>query len=399
VTITVLMLQTRRGDAGAFLTAGQSYDLRDDLARELVGLGYAQDTFGVIDNTRDSLADISLSLSSAQLGKLNDAGTPIPKGTLLRDPVNGLIYGQSDGVGDWTQLAAGGGGGGGGDDPTDWGSFTAGKPGTVTVNGVQWVIGYTGDNITSYTVALTGADDLVVAVSYDNGYAEYSGNINVGGAVRMTAAQARYLASEVLSALGAAANGFKIRVTGLFYTTLTANATPIYHDGCMEWQNNRFRAVSGCVFSVWHNASHVANSAESAVLTTVVMPNWLNKAGAVWRAKIVQTASGGAASTMRTRIKINGDPVVLLAEATGGSGTDPTNGLEVDYFCVTDSAQFVLPAASSATGGTCSTSAAYLTASINSASTDLTLTTTVQLNNTDVARSGVNRLTRVELLP
>jgi hypothetical protein len=108
VTITVLMLQTRRGDAGATLTAGQSYDLRDDLARELVGLGYAQDTYAVIDNTRDSLADISLLLSSTQLGKLNDAGTPIPKGTLLRDPVTGLIYGQSDGAGSYSAFGSDG---------------------------------------------------------------------------------------------------------------------------------------------------------------------------------------------------------------------------------------------------------------------------------------------------
>jgi hypothetical protein len=396
VTITVLMLQTRLGDAGATLTAGQSYDLRDDLARELVGLGYAQDTFGVIDNTRDSLADISLSLSSAQLGKLNDAGTPIPKSTLLRDPVTGLIYGQSDGAGSYSALGGGGGGGGGGgaDDPTAWGSFTAGKPGTVTVNGVQWVIGYTGDNITSYTVALTGADDLVVAVSYDNGYPEYSGNINIGGAVSMTAAQARYLGAEVLASAGAAANGFRARVTDLFYTTSTANATPIYHSAVIEWAVSRWEPVSNCVFEVWHNSTHINSAVESAALVTVGLPRWLCGAGRVWKTQSSFTSTLGSADILALRFKVNATTVHTVSSS---SATTIAAHLEIDTFCDAAASQFYMPTGFAGTGGTGVASLALPTTSVDTASNDITITWTGQ--HTPAANKTItHRRTRVELL-
>jgi hypothetical protein len=48
MTITIQMTQTRQGDAGAVLTAGQTYSVRDDLAAQFVGLGYALDVYGVL---------------------------------------------------------------------------------------------------------------------------------------------------------------------------------------------------------------------------------------------------------------------------------------------------------------------------------------------------------------
>lgn len=45
MTIRVTMIQTRIGAAGATLSAGQSYDVADDLAHAFVGSGYASYTY------------------------------------------------------------------------------------------------------------------------------------------------------------------------------------------------------------------------------------------------------------------------------------------------------------------------------------------------------------------
>lgn len=45
MTIRVTMIQTRIGTAGATLTAGQSYNVTDDLANSLVGSGFASYTY------------------------------------------------------------------------------------------------------------------------------------------------------------------------------------------------------------------------------------------------------------------------------------------------------------------------------------------------------------------
>lgn len=303
----------------------------------------------------------------------------------------------SSSLGNWREGAAGsggGGGGGGGDDVTDWGGFTDGNPGTVTINGVTQLIGRDGSgNIISYTIELSGADDIVTTISYDNGYAEASGNIIRGGAISMTAAQCAALKSEILDALGAAANGFKARVTGLFYRTTTAASTPIYHDGVLEWQNTRFRPVSGCAFDVWHNATHVNSSAESADLATVVLPRWLNKAGAQWRTTNLLSSAGGTAGTLATATKING---TTRGGGTSGSAVAATNCNILDIRCAGDAAQLFLPNGGSMISGTAVTGAALVETAIDSASTDITVTVTGTVNQTD--KTITHRLTRVEML-
>lgn len=331
-------------------------------------------------------------LDATDLSGLHTAGRPVAAGVLVASPATGVIYGQSDGAGGYEAL--GGGGGGGGDDVTDWGGFTAGVPSTVTVNGVTQTIGRDVDgNPITYTIALTGADDIVTTLSYDNGYSEAAGNIIKGGAITMTAAQAQFLKSEVLTALGSAANGFKARVTDLFFSTLPANATPIYHEGVFEWQNTRFRAVSGCEFDVWHNSTHVNSSAESAALATVVLPGWLCGRGNIWRNRVVHTAAGGTNSTLTTSVKVNGTSRVSAAT---GSGTSPTNAFELDLHCVDGAAQFFLPNAAAATGGTAATSGAYVTSTIDTTAGDITITSTAQVTVAD--KTITHRLTRVELL-
>lgn len=113
-------------------------------------------------------------------------------------------------------IGASAGGGGGFNDVIGWANFTGGTSGTkplacTTADGLTWAIGYgSGDVPVSYTIDLP-TSDLVVTVTYDNGYPEYSGNIYVSGYIRMTAAQAAEL-FVVLAALGAAANGVAIEV-------------------------------------------------------------------------------------------------------------------------------------------------------------------------------------------
>lgn len=303
--------------------------------------------------------------------------------------------------GNWQQAGTGsgsgsGGGGGGGDDVTDWGGFVDGKPSTVTINGVTQTIGRDGSgNIISYTIDLAGAADIVTTLSYDNGYSEASGNILRGGAIAMTAAQAAALKADILDSLGAAANGFKVRVTDLFFTTTTAAATAIYHDGVLEWQNHRFRPVSGCAFDVWHNATHVANSGESAALATIVLPRFLNKRGAIWRQKATIDCAGGASSTLALAMKVNGN---TRATATSGSGASPSCIGELDINCLSDAAQFLAASALAFTGGTGATSAALSQLTIDSATTDITLAVHGTAAITDGARSITQRLTRVEFL-
>lgn len=295
---------------------------------------------------------------------------------------------------------SGSSGGGGGDDVTAWGTFTGGTngnlPTTVTVNGLEWTIGYTGNNITSYTVALTGADDLVVNVSYDNGYAEYSGNINVGGAIQMTSAQARYLAEEKLSALGMAAQGLRVRPTDLFYSTSTGSATPVYTGPALMWSGTKYKPAEKCEFAIWHNATHTNSVAESASLATAVLPRWLNKAGTVWRVKSVITAAGGASGTLNQKIKVNTSTVP--ADSAGGSGSSPSCAQQIDLYCVGNASQLYLPTISAYQGGTMVTSAALFSTSIDSATTDLTVTVTGTMSNADPARSITHRLTLVEML-
>jgi hypothetical protein len=307
------------------------------------------------------------------------------------DLTGGIVYVPPGGA--TVVSSVSGGGGGGGDDVTNWGSFSGGLPTAVTVNGLTWTIGYTGDNITSYTVALSSAADLLVTVSYDNGYAEYSGNINVGGAVQMTANQARYLAAEVLASLGAAANGFRARVTDLFYTTTTANATPIYHPAVLEWATSRWEPASNCVFEVWHNSTHVNSAAESAALVTIVLPRWLCGAGRVWNTLFAVTSTAGTSNALTIRPKVNG--TALYAPASG-SGVIIAGNFEFDVFCDAAASQFYMPATFLGTGGTGVTSLALVTSSVDTSTTDITLTWTGQHSVAD--KTITHRRTRVELL-
>lgn len=65
MTITVRMLQTRQGDAGAQLLVGQTYTLRDDLAAQLVGAGYAEGVDDALARRGTQPADWSDSTGTA----------------------------------------------------------------------------------------------------------------------------------------------------------------------------------------------------------------------------------------------------------------------------------------------------------------------------------------------
>lgn len=215
--------------------------------------------------------------------------------------------------------SSGSGGGGGGDDVTAWGGFTGGtsatKPTTATVNGVMWTIGYgAGDVPLTYTVALTGADDLVVTSSYTSGYPAQTGNINVGGAVDMTLAQAKFLASEVLSVAGAAANGFRARVpVGSSVNSAGASRTVT---AILEWQIDHY------TYDVWlanmEPAAAHTESGESAVLKTIVFPGWLF--GAYGNITTVGAARSEGDDTSRTaavRPEVNGTQIMAASTAAG----------------------------------------------------------------------------------
>lgn len=280
---------------------------------------------------------------------------------------------------------SGGGGGGGGDDPTDWGSFTAAKPGTVTVNGVTWTIGYTGDNITSYTVALTGADDLVVTVSYDNGYAEYSGNINVGGAVRMTAPQLRYLRDEILISAGALAAGFRARVEGasdtdaISYVVDTAG-TKTYRSCVLEWDGAVLVPMEGVSRNVYQTATHASSSSESAALATVVFPGWLVKPGLDLVCETMHTATGGTSGTLTARLKVNGTE---FGNGVGSAGGSPSTTIQQNLRALGSASQIGPNSSAGQTGSHSASSSAAITHSINSETTDFTITTTTQMSVAD----------------
>lgn len=300
----------------------------------------------------------------------------------------------------WTNLGTVIVGAGGGDDVTAWGGFTGGvsgtMPTTVTVNGVTQTIAYVAgtNNVESYTIPLTGAADIVTLIGYDNGYTEASGDIIKGNALEMTAAQLEALQSEVLESAGALANGFKARVTDLFFSTLAASATQLYHEGVLEWQNYRFRPVSGCVFDLQYESTHVNDAAESGALSTVVLPGHLCLAGSIWRTKVIHTSSLGASAALQTFIKVNGSTIISPAGASAVSGT---NALELDIHCRSDTSQMYLPQSAAALGSTIASSSAITTSSVNATTTDLTITTTADVGAaTD--KTITHRLTYVEML-
>jgi hypothetical protein len=198
----------------------------------------------------------------------------------------------------------------------------------------------------------------------------------------------------VLSALGAAANGFKARVTDLFYDTTTANATPVYKAAVLEWYVNKWIAGTACSFNIWHQSTHVNSSVESAALSTVVLPRWLCGAGNTWRTRMMHGAAGGTASTLTSRIKYNGS---TLFNSASGSGVAASNIFEADIYCASTTAQFLQPNIAIAQGGTASTSASIQTTAIDTTANDITITTTGQVTVTD--KTITHYMTRVELLP
>jgi hypothetical protein len=191
MTITVQMLQTRKGTAGADLLVGNTYDLDNNLAIDLVGKKFATDVHNVISLGKDANADNGLVATPAQVAALAAAGTPVSAGTLLRNTATSVVYGQSDGLGGYAALGSGGSGGittSSGSDMTA--ATVTGGLVTAYTAGVQWVITRDGSNLplTQYLLGdVTLKSDLTHAGS---GIYIVSGGLKfISGALSMTLAQ------------------------------------------------------------------------------------------------------------------------------------------------------------------------------------------------------------------
>lgn len=213
---------------------------------------------------------------------------------------------------------------------------TGGTPYTVT--GLPWVVAYNGDgSVASYTIALTGADDIVRTVSYTGGFQTFSGNIEINGATVITLAQAKALHDEILLGLGPAANGFRAYVTGLAQS-IAADGAVTQLSTVLEWEADQFKFVSGGVIEDWRRARHVGASTSGALGADINYPAWLlgkrnslmpearlvNLAGS---AEFVGSISGTTltvssviSGTIATGQSLFGNGVTAGTTITGGSG-------------------------------------------------------------------------------
>lgn len=74
------------------------YEFEASEETRLIGLGLARAYALGMDGVSGDGATESVVVAST-LAALASGGVPVPAGTFLRDPTNGLIYGQSDGAG------------------------------------------------------------------------------------------------------------------------------------------------------------------------------------------------------------------------------------------------------------------------------------------------------------
>ncbi len=267
--------------------------------------------------------------------------------------------------------AGGSGGSAGGDDVTAWGTFTGGasgdKPTTVTVNGVTWTIGYGAGNVPlTYTVALSAADDLVVTVTYTNGYQSASGNIIAGGAVKMTLVQAKTLASEVLTGLGAAANGFKARV--VVGQSVNSAGTARDVEAELTWSTDHF----ACNFKLQNRqpaAAHTA-SGDSATLKTLTVPGWLF--GSHGEVTLSGFASCEGDDTSRTARVLPFFNTTALYSVPTAAGVRPAQEVVKTVRALTATTQQAAPL-NLADGQGSSASSTAIAPTVNTATTDLTL--------------------------
>jgi hypothetical protein len=269
MTITVQMLQTRKGIAGADLLVGQTYDLDNDLAIDLVGKNFATDVHNVISLGKDANADNGLVATPAQVAALAAAGTPVPAGTLLRSSATSVVYGQSDGLGGYAGL----GGSGGGSTTTGSSDLTAaptvGAYGLTNYTaGADYVITYDGVGVplTRYLAGdVTLKADLV---SGGSGFYFVNGGIKeLSGALVMTLAQ-----RNTWLALGPTiAVGFRIFVSDVGQiidsagNTIVPGAFAVY-----AGPNLGFIWENGVTYSYYQSGTSVVGGTNAASRTVVI---------------------------------------------------------------------------------------------------------------------------------
>jgi YD repeat-containing protein len=387
MTITVQMLQTRKGPAGADLLVGNTYDLANDLAIQLVGSKFATDVHNVITLAKDANANQALAATAAQVAALAAAGTPVPAGTLLRSSATSVVYGQSDGLGGYTALGGSGGGvGGGGSDRT---AVTAQadpvngglRVGAETVDGIPWTYSYdvTGNLINRAWAAGGLSADIDIDV---NGFGIGDPLTNIfqkGGAIRVFASQ--------MAALKAALTALAAPVSAQFFVVDFNSSNGLL----LEWNDvdDCFRAPGGA--EIWTTADYntvagadAPGTTESGALYAAVIPAWLRGPRSIVRAEY-EISYTGVGENKRTRIKVNGTEFSNFTSGTvthiSFSGDAEMKASSATNFL------FVGSTVNISSGGQITTSGVYSSTTIT-ATTDLTLTLTAQYVTTGGAGSA-----------
>ncbi|MBN8494735.1 MAG: hypothetical protein J0M00_25240 [Burkholderiales bacterium] len=312
--ITVLMTQSRKGVAGADLLAGQQYSLPNDLAIQLVGQKYAVDVHGVIGRATNADEPIGLSVTPTQLAASATAGLPVEAGTLLRDPVTGQLYGQSDGVGGYVPLgsSASGGGGSTGDSITATTRETpGGKLLTITTNGITWTYVYSGPTPVRLVAFEGTAYELGVDLTENTAedFVEDS-NDNTredGGAVKCSLATAWALEAAAIAATITLKPGFKLSVTDCASVIPFGGSSPVYSRAIWTWNGLRFD-YDFTIADEREPTYNTASGTSGDLATLVAAKEFLQRKHQ--RCEVQVTATGGVAGTAAgnnsCRVKLNG---------------------------------------------------------------------------------------------
>jgi hypothetical protein len=307
--------------------------------------------------------------------------------------------------GESNPLATGGGagdgsGGGSGDDVTAILAADAnGRPTTVEVCGVPWVLTYVSDvpgnagfyTVLSETITLATADSIVRLHSWDtDGWETVQGNIYAGGALLVSKAQAKALRDEYLVGLGAAAVGFSINVLDLGAVTDNANQTTAL-PGVLEWDGLQYRIVSGGSVETF-KTFQFTGTGNSGTAATLVYPGWLlGKRGKLWVDWVV-TNDGATAGTVQPFITVNGTNLVNSTSSSAASVS--AIGSLLIQGNNSSTSQMVPPGGAAYQGSNVLTGTAYQTLSINVDTTDITATISFT-NGTDATDPTTLRLFRL----
>jgi hypothetical protein len=254
-----------------------------------------------------------------------------------------------------------------------------GSVNAITIGGLTWTCGYNSNGtLATETITLTGAD-LVRTYAYDaNGrYTGVSGAVERSGGIEMTWAQAKDLKTVIQSGSDSVeANGVRIFVTDI--GSLVDSGGTKVPGASLEWRSTSattgyWHAPGGVPYVNFTDSSAHASASESAALKTLTIPAVL--LGPYGYVEIEHASDWGTTDvgTKQARAKVNGTSVHAIAASATGSSSKL--GRVRVYNRGSVSSQFYVNAAL-ANSGYGDSSSQFSTLSVNTDTTDLSITFT-----------------------